>query len=418
MRINESGVQKLITYPLKRPILSRFTNRRIFSIIIVNYYILGLCALNTKDITRIFENSKTEFLLCDADFTILFVSKGLAGVPLAVGQNLFALFPDQKEELPLLVKKLQTGSPYHSTKFEFFSQNDTIFFLPILEDGQLMQILCCISSSSLRENDLWDNKILAAISDRYRSPAMSIFNIMSLLASRLQAAEDYKALEYLNESTGYCYDILRSSTELHDYAMLIHGKTTLAPTKQLLNAFVRNLCNTLAVVFRNTQYQFRCDTCEEMIVTAFDERLLSLAIFHLVANACRFSPSDSTITIRLDKRGESVLLTVSDEGVGIASADMEHIFEPFYTNPGMPVGEEGMGIGLGLPIVKKIMELHRGQIYVTSEKNRGTKVALSLPIIDDPSLQHTLQSDSVRYISDRFSDLYILLSGFCNMKFF
>lgn len=381
-------------------------------------YILGLCALNTKDITRIFENSQTESFLCDTDFTILSVSQGLSSIPLAVGQNLFALFPNQKEELPLLMKRLRAGSPYHSTKFEFFSQNDTIFFLPILEDGQLMQIFCCISSSAACQNDLADNKILAAISDRYRSPAMSIFNIMSLLASRLQAAEDYKALEYLNESTGYCYDILRSSTELHDYAMLMQGKTTPAPTKQLLNVFLRNLCDTLVMVFRNTQYQIRCDICDEMIVTTFDERLISLAILHLVSNACRFSPSDSTITIQLDKRGESVFLTVCDEGIGIAPSDMAHIFEPFYTNPGMPVGEEGMGIGLGLPIVKKIMELHRGQVYVTSEENRGTKVALSLPIVDDPSLQHTLQSDSVRYISDRFSDLYILLSGFCNMKFF
>lgn len=358
--------------------------------------------------------------MCTPDFEVTYVSRGVSGrIPkLTPGKNLFEFFQNQKRISPLILKKLQDGLLCYSTKFELFLQDYAIFFLPLFEGDQLDSILCIPILGEDQTSMGAHGSILASLSDRYRSPATSLFHILSLLASRMQAAEDYKALEYLNEATRYCYDILRNSTVIHDYGLLVNEKADFQPQKMVLNHFIGTLCDTLAVVFRNTEYKIKCDVCEQLVVTEFDERLLSLAIFHLISNACRFSPGDSTITISLTAGEGNAFVAVADEGVGIAPQNIRRIFEPFFTDSGAAVGEENIGIGLGLPIVQKIAELHGGQVLVNSRQNQGTRVGLSIPIIDRPQSKLCLQSDSVRYVFDRFSDLYILLSGICKIQFY
>lgn len=109
-----------------------------------------------------------------------------------------------------------------------------------------------------------------------------------------------------------------------------------------------------------------------------DEDLLSQVWVNLLHNAIKFTPVDGSIKIALSMENESAIVTVSDNGVGIAPEDRMHIFERFYKVDKARDRSLG-GNGLGLSLVKKIVELHSGQVRVESELGKGTVFTIILP---------------------------------------
>ena len=109
-----------------------------------------------------------------------------------------------------------------------------------------------------------------------------------------------------------------------------------------------------------------------------DEDLLSQVWVNLLHNAIKFTPEGGRIEVSLAAKGESAVVKVSDTGVGIAAEDQMHIFERFYKADRARDRSLG-GNGLGLSLVKRIIELHGGTITVESEVGKGTTFTLALP---------------------------------------
>ncbi|MEX1070988.1 MAG: GAF domain-containing protein [Anaerolineales bacterium] len=112
-----------------------------------------------------------------------------------------------------------------------------------------------------------------------------------------------------------------------------------------------------------------------------EETLLCKAVDNLVDNAIKFTPPDGKIEIRVKSENSSVLLEVSDTGIGVPRDQQERIFERFYQVDGSPTRSFG-GTGLGLALVKEIVELHGGQISVDSEADKGTVFKIELPALN------------------------------------
>ena len=110
-----------------------------------------------------------------------------------------------------------------------------------------------------------------------------------------------------------------------------------------------------------------------------DADLLELAILNLLENAVKYSPSPARIEMDLQKEGEEVYLKIQDKGIGISHTDLVHIFDRFYTVDKARSRKSG-GAGLGLSIVKTIVEKHRGKVKVTSELHKGSTFTLILPL--------------------------------------
>jgi signal transduction histidine kinase len=110
----------------------------------------------------------------------------------------------------------------------------------------------------------------------------------------------------------------------------------------------------------------------EPLTLTFDPDLLRLAIQNLAQNAIQASPAGSEVTIRAFPQDRSVQLAVADNGEGIQPQHIENIFNPFFTT-------KPSGVGLGLAIVSKIVDEHRGRIRVASEPGVGTTFTITLP---------------------------------------
>lgn len=117
---------------------------------------------------------------------------------------------------------------------------------------------------------------------------------------------------------------------------------------------------------------------ESPIVIAGDSDLLELAVMNLFENAVKYSSPPAHIAARLYTKGDDVILSISDQGIGIPAADIEHIFERFYTVDKAHSRRLG-GAGLGLSIVKTIIQKHDGTISATSTLGMGTTFTITLP---------------------------------------
>ena len=108
------------------------------------------------------------------------------------------------------------------------------------------------------------------------------------------------------------------------------------------------------------------------------ERLMWHTLNNLIVNAVRYSPAGSQVTVTVRHVDHTIVLSVADEGMGIAPDDIPHLFEPFFRgNNAM----QHFGTGLGLSVVNEAVRAHEGQVFVESILLKGTTITIQLPIV-------------------------------------
>ncbi len=123
---------------------------------------------------------------------------------------------------------------------------------------------------------------------------------------------------------------------------------------------------------------FRSHTALECVY--LDRRLIRQIVNNLLSNAIKYSPDKKAVNITLDYQNEQLLLSVSDQGIGVPEKDIALLFEPFHR--ALNVGTL-KGTGLGLTIVKESVELHGGTIELESQIGEGTTFWVKIPLTGD-----------------------------------
>jgi len=99
---------------------------------------------------------------------------------------------------------------------------------------------------------------------------------------------------------------------------------------------------------------------------------------NLLSNATKFTPKGGSIVLRARKRGSDLVIQVQDNGIGIPEEKQKRLFEPYYR---AKLGKgERRGLGLGLTLCKRLVELHKGKIWVESQEGKGSTFSFSLPL--------------------------------------
>lgn len=126
---------------------------------------------------------------------------------------------------------------------------------------------------------------------------------------------------------------------------------------------------------KHLQYTVDRDGVNELLG---DSQHLQRVFVNLLSNAIKYTPEQGAIRIGLQRDGSNVVATVSDTGHGIGPEDLQKLFQEFY-RANDPINQQIRGTGLGLALVKRIVEAHQGRIWVTSEKGKGSTFFVSLP---------------------------------------
>jgi signal transduction histidine kinase len=221
---------------------------------------------------------------------------------------------------------------------------------------------------------------LATMSHELRTPLNAIIGFSEMMLREVLGSlgnEQYRA---------YVSDIHESGTHLLQIINDILDLSKAEAGKLELHEDVFDLHDTIRSVSQLTSARIRSGDLSDSVTLAADlpllradERKTKQVLLNLVTNAIKFTPPGGRIEItgRFD-REKGVVLTVSDTGIGIAERDLDRILEPFE-QVDSTFSRSHQGTGLGLPLVKVIMELHGGSLELKSEVGVGTRVSVTFP---------------------------------------
>lgn len=172
--------------------------------------------------------------------------------------------------------------------------------------------------------------------------------------------------------------LLNLINNIIDTTKVENGKYKITLQEQDIVYIVEETALTLKDAIESLGINFIIDTdVEEKIITC-DKYEIERCIVNLLSNASKFTPKDGTIKVDIKDLGKRVMISIEDTGIGIDKKYHETIFNRFNQILDENTEVKG-GSGLGLTITKHIIDLHNGEIYVESEKDKGTKFIIILP---------------------------------------
>ncbi|MBT8444279.1 MAG: PAS domain-containing protein [Gammaproteobacteria bacterium] len=144
-----------------------------------------------------------------------------------------------------------------------------------------------------------------------------------------------------------------------------------------LQDLLRDAFNHVSASGRDKKLKFEMDLPPELTAVAVDKDLLRIAINNLLVNAIKYTPAGGRISMSATETDSAIEIRVADNGIGISPEDQDKIFDKFYRAESEEVRKIG-GHGLGLPLAREIIELHRGQLSVSSERGKGSEFVACL----------------------------------------
>ena len=232
------------------------------------------------------------------------------------------------------------------------------------------------------------SEFIANVSYELRTPLNGIIGFAEILANQYFGPLNQRQIDYSRGILDSSHRLLALINDILDLATIEAGylvlETEAVDVYEMLQA-VMTLTRERA---RNQDLDLTL-TCPPAIGSIeADERRLKQALFNLISNAIKFTPSGGSIRVAATRDGGDFLLSVSDTGVGIPSADQARIFDKFERgNAQLPQS----GAGLGLSLVKSLIELHGGAVTIESAPGSGTTVSCRLPAAAAPALAATAE---------------------------
>ncbi len=228
----------------------------------------------------------------------------------------------------------------------------------------------------LRERERFRREFIGNLAHELRTPAFSIQGyILTLLEGGLEDPKVNRV--FLQRASDGTDRMIRIIEDLDVISNLESGVVTVQARRMELKALVDEMIDGLRAQARLRKYQLHNAIGDEAWVHADRDRLAQV-FQNLLANAVHYGREGGTCTVRAFDIGKEVLVEVADDGPGIATEHLPRLFERFYRVGKSRARHEG-GSGLGLSIVKHIVEAHGGTIAVKSTEGEGTTFSFTLP---------------------------------------
>jgi signal transduction histidine kinase len=224
------------------------------------------------------------------------------------------------------------------------------------------------------------NEFLTTAAHELRTPLASVYGFAELLLdARIEDAKRQRAVQIIHRQATVLKHLVN---ELLDLARIdsLRGRDFVAEEVDLRR--IAELC-TEALAQPDAPHRLRlesADTSDPPALVQVDPAKLQQALTNVIGNALKYSPPHAAVVIGLHRRQEQgrdwIGLRVSDQGIGMSEEEIEHAFDRFYRAD--PSGHV-LGAGLGLSIVREIMEIHQGRVELQSASGVGTTVTLWVP---------------------------------------
>jgi K+-sensing histidine kinase KdpD len=218
-------------------------------------------------------------------------------------------------------------------------------------------------------------QFLAMISHELRTPLTSIKGFSTTLLAEdttWEAEMQQEFLSIIDEETDKLTGLI---DQLLDLSRLQAGTLSISPVYENFSSVLDSAMIHLQLITR--EHHLYVQTPPKLPILSVDTERIAQVIENLVENAVKYSAPDTRITLTVNIIADCVQVDVTDEGIGIPTAEREHIFDAFHQ---VKRNKSARGAGLGLAICKGLIEAHGGKIWVQKTSEKGTTISFSLPI--------------------------------------
>jgi PAS domain S-box-containing protein len=219
-------------------------------------------------------------------------------------------------------------------------------------------------------------RFFSMVSHEFRTPLSTILGSAQLLKSCTQTWTEEKKLRNL----GRIETAAKNMTQLLDDLLTINraesGKLECNPQPLDLKKFGRRLVDELQL-HANSKHQITFSIQGQCPIVSLDEKLIRSILTNLLSNAVKYSPQGGKIHLALFCNQDEIIFQIQDQGIGIPLEDQTHVFELFHRGNNVATIP---GTGLGLSVVKKCLDLQKGQLSINSKVGVGTTVTVTIPL--------------------------------------
>lgn len=232
----------------------------------------------------------------------------------------------------------------------------------------------------LSELNQLKNNMISNLSHELRTPLTHIKGYLELLVTESFGpinADQMDALKVMQKSSDRLEQLIG---DLIRFSMASQGEFTLKPSTLDLASLCEKLLNRTRPKAEASQVKIQL-TSEPLAPVKADEEKISWVILQLLDNAIKFTPPGGSVTISVDREGDFARVAIIDTGIGIAPERIPEIFEPFHQLDGTSTRRYG-GTGLGLALVRQIIDAHGSILRVRSQLGQGACFEFLLPFTD------------------------------------
>jgi PAS domain S-box-containing protein len=259
-------------------------------------------------------------------------------------------------------------------------------------------------------------EFFANISHELRTPLNVMLGIVQLIDIKsndiiIRGYENGKFNKYNKMMKQNCYRLLRLVNNLIDVTKIDAGYFNLELKNVDIICIIENIVQSVVEYVENKGITLIFDTNIEEKIIACDPDKIERIILNLISNSVKFTNSGGYIIVNIINKEQRLIISVKDSGIGIPKEKKSSIFERFIqVDKSLTRNQEGSGIGLSL--VKSLVEMHGGNISVESEYGKGSEFIIELPVkeivdVEDIPNDNYIQEGNIEKIEIEFSDIYL-----------
>ena len=291
-------------------------------------------------------------------------------------------------------------------------------FVPVLNgQGQIIEKIGIISDITARkelEEKLESLRMdfLANVSHEIRTPVTLILSCIQLLSPKidmLKSEDKQYFYRYTHIMKQNSYRLLKLVNNLIDTTKIDSGNFTYNPQNYDIISFVENICMSVSQFVNMNNMSIIFDTDEEEKIISFDLDNMERIILNLLSNAIKYNNANGNIEVNISCK-DDIRISIKDSGIGIPKNKQDRVFERFgQVKNKMKTEHEGSGIGLFL--VKSLVELNGGEIMLNSKLSKGSEFVVILPdrVEDDEVAVTNINTTQAKIdrMNIEFSDIYV-----------
>ena len=253
------------------------------------------------------------------------------------------------------------------------------------ESGFISGLVCVLTDVTEQQKIERERRnFVSNVSHELRTPLTSIKSYTEALVDGAWENKEI-APGFLNVIETETDRMMRMITDLLNLSRMDQNRFGLEKEFINMNELVVHIVNRFEMVlqsepYRDKNYRILTDITQRDLWVELDQDKITQVLDNIINNAIKYSPDGGRIIVRLMETHTDIIVSVSDEGLGIARKDIPHLFDRFYRVDKARSRAMG-GSGLGLAIAQEVVQLHGGKIWVNSIENKGSTFFVSLPYI-------------------------------------